>query len=198
MNYTQQGGWNGFPDTYLLDANENLFQEIGRAFIHEYQAEFGTDHYYNCDTFNEMDPLSNDPEYIKQTGKAIFNAMQTADPQAIWIMQGWLFSYSPDFWHEPQIRAILESVPSGKLLILDLDSTLNEQYTRTNSYYGLQPFIFNDLSNYGGAIGLYGRFDIINNRPHEARNMENSTMVGESHFLRKISNMNHATLHKQN
>ena len=53
--------WNGFPATYLLDANEALFQQIGSTFIEEYSKEFGTDHLYNCDTFNEMTPSSSDP-----------------------------------------------------------------------------------------------------------------------------------------
>ena len=46
-----------------MDANEDLFQEIGAAFIREYTTEFGTDHFYNCDTFNEMDPASDDPGF---------------------------------------------------------------------------------------------------------------------------------------
>ena len=104
--------------------------------------------------------------------------MTIQDPEAVWIMQGWMFSYG-DFWQQPQIEAILSSVPSGRMIILDLDSTHNEQYTRTKSYYHLQPFIFNDLSNFGGGLGLFGRFGNINRRPFEARNMQNSTMIGK-------------------
>ena len=144
----------------------------------EYSREFGTDHLYNCDTFNEMDPISNDPEYIRETGKAIFAAIESHDSQAVWVMQGWLFHYAQDFWQEPQIRAILSSVPSGAMIVLDLDSTYNEQFTRTESYYGLQPFIFNDLNNFGGSLGLYGRFDNINELPQKARNLANSTLIG--------------------
>ena len=104
-------------------------------------------------------------------------AMESVDANAIWMMQGWLFTYG-GFWHEAQIKAILSSVPKGKMLLLDLDSTHNEVYSQTESFYGLQPFIFNDLSNFGGSLGLYGRFDNINNRPFEARQMNGSTMVG--------------------
>ena len=132
----------------------------------EYSMEFGTNHIYNCDTFNEMDPISSDPDYIQETGKAIFEAMRGQDPNAVWMMQGWLFRFG-NFWHEPQIRAILSSVPRGKMVILDLDSTFLDVYSKTNSFYGLQPFIFNDLSNYGGSLGLYGRFGTINEKPFE-------------------------------
>ena len=71
VNFTKQT-WNGFAATYLLDANEELFHRIGTTFIREYIKEFGTDHLYNCDTFNEMDPPSKDPSYIQKTGEAIF------------------------------------------------------------------------------------------------------------------------------
>ena len=81
-------------------------------------------------------------------------------------MQAWLFL--SDFWKEPQIKAILSSAPIGSMILLDLDSTFQEQYTKTQSYFG-QPFIFNDLNNFGGSIGLFGRFDRINNRIFQAR-----------------------------
>jgi alpha-N-acetylglucosaminidase len=45
---------------------------------------FGTDHIYNCDTFNEMAPSSGDPAYLKQIGESIFSAMTAVDPSAIW------------------------------------------------------------------------------------------------------------------
>ena len=49
--------WGHFGPTYLLDATDPLFSKIGETFIHEYINEFGeTDHVYNCDTFNEMNP----------------------------------------------------------------------------------------------------------------------------------------------
>lgn len=46
--------------------------------------EFGTSHVYNCDTFNEMMPSSNDPAYLRSVGAAIFGAMVKADPNATW------------------------------------------------------------------------------------------------------------------
>ena len=97
--------------------------------------------------------------------------MESEDSKAIWIMQGWLFL--SDFWQESQIKAILSSVPMGSMIVLDLDSTFTEQFTRTKSFYSMQPFIFNDLSNSGGILGIFGRFDNINQRPFKARRMPN-------------------------
>ena len=78
-----------------------------------------------------------------------------------------------EFWGIPQVEALLGSVPKGRLLVLDLDSTdrqaqtslyfnfklfthtsSREQYTRTASYSG-QPFIFNMIHTFGGQVLRY-------------------------------------------
>jgi len=77
-----------------LDFEEDLFQEVGSQFLNEYQIEFGlSDHLYSCDTFNEMIPPTNDTIYVRKSGEAIYNAMATADPDAVWVMQGWIFYF---------------------------------------------------------------------------------------------------------
>lgn len=38
-----------------------------------------------------MTPASSDPEYLVKAGQAVFGAMTDADPDAVWVMQGWLF-----------------------------------------------------------------------------------------------------------
>ena len=73
-----------------------------------------------------------------------------------------------------KVSSILEP---GKMLLLDLDSTDREQYTRTKSYMG-QPFIFNMIHTFGGQMALFGRNHRINTRPFQARQMNNSTLVG--------------------
>ena len=79
----------------------------------------------------------------------------------------------------------MTSVPLGSMLILDLYSTHSEQYTRTESYFG-QPFIFNDLSNFGGNPGLFGHIEGVNKGPAHARMPiagKNSTMVGTGYTM---------------
>ena len=53
--------------------------------------EFGNDHYFNADTYNEMNPLSSNLKFLKETNKAIYNAMAKIDSEAVFVMQGWLF-----------------------------------------------------------------------------------------------------------
>lgn len=47
-------------------------------------SEFGTDHVYNCDSFNENTPTSGDLTYLSNVGQSIFKAMNDTDPEAIW------------------------------------------------------------------------------------------------------------------
>ncbi|GAV87569.1 NAGLU domain-containing protein/NAGLU_N domain-containing protein/NAGLU_C domain-containing protein, partial [Cephalotus follicularis] len=136
--------------TYLLDATDPLFIEIGRAFIEQQLKEYGrTGHIYNCDTFDENTPPVDDPEYISSLGAATFKGMQSGDNDAVWLMQGWLFSYDP-FWRPPQMKALLHSVPTGRCM----------------------------LHNFAGNIEMYGILDAIASGPVEARTSKNSTMVG--------------------
>jgi alpha-N-acetylglucosaminidase len=47
-------------------------------------AEFGTDHIYSCDTFNEMTPHTANVTYLSQISNAILTAITDVDPDAVW------------------------------------------------------------------------------------------------------------------
>ncbi|EEF52063.1 alpha-N-acetylglucosaminidase [Ricinus communis] len=163
--------------TYLLDATDPLFIEIGRAFIEQQLEEYGsTSHIYNCDTFDENTPPVDDPKYISALGAAVFKGMQSGDNDAVWLMQGWLFSYDP-FWRPPQMKALLHSVPVGRLVVLDLFAEVKPIWTSSYQFYGV-PYIWCMLHNFAGNVEMYGILDSIASGPVEARTSENSTMVG--------------------
>lgn len=79
MNATRLGGWSHFDCTYsctyLLEPEDPMFQVIGTLFLKELIKEFGTDHVYSADTFNEMTPLSSDPAYLSRVSNAVFRSM---------------------------------------------------------------------------------------------------------------------------
>jgi len=148
--------WCGFPGTFFIDPTDPLFREIGKAFIEEQTRQFGTDHLYASDTFIEMSPPSNDPAFLANMGKAVHEAMTAADPKAIWVMQGWIFCNNPNFWQPPQAKALLESVPKGRMLVLDLFCDAQPTWKMTEAFHG-QPWIWCVIHNFGGTTGLYGR-----------------------------------------
>ncbi|KAJ7547304.1 hypothetical protein O6H91_08G079400 [Diphasiastrum complanatum] len=164
--------------TFLLDPTDPLFVDIGKAFVEEQIQEYGgTHHIYNCDTFNENLPPTNAPSYIKSLGEAVYAAMSAGDPDAIWLMQGWLFSSQASFWQPPQMKALLHSVPVGRMVVLDLFADVDPVWSQSNHFYGT-PYIWCMLHNFGGNTEMYGRLDAVRLGPIEARESENSTMVG--------------------
>ena len=123
-NVSRSSDWCGFPppygSVYLLESTDPHFQTIGATYIKVQQEIYGTDHIYNCDTFNEMDPRSNDPVYLRASSRAVYAAMAAADPDAVWLMQGWLFRNAAGFWKPVQIQAYLGGVPDNRMWLLDL------------------------------------------------------------------------------
>eukprot|EP00268_Persea_americana_P003409 TRINITY_DN11036_c0_g1_i2.p1 TRINITY_DN11036_c0_g1~~TRINITY_DN11036_c0_g1_i2.p1 ORF type:complete len:807 (+),score=156.57 TRINITY_DN11036_c0_g1_i2:225-2645(+) len=180
---THLGNWftiSGDPQwccTYLLDATDPLFVDIGKAFIEQQLKEYGkTSHIYNCDTFDENTPPVEDPQFISSLGAAIYEAMQSGDSDAVWLMQGWLFSYDP-FWRPPQMKALLHSVPIGRMVVLDLFAEVKPIWISSEQFYGI-PYIWCMLHNFAGNIEMYGILDAIASGPIDAHTSENSTMVG--------------------
>ncbi|RZC74048.1 hypothetical protein C5167_049527 [Papaver somniferum] len=93
------------------------------------------------DTFNENLPPTNDPKYISQLGAAVYKAMSKGNKDAVWLMQGWLFSSDSAFWHPAQMRALLHSVPFGKMIVLDLFAEVKPIWKKSSQFYGT-PYIW--------------------------------------------------------
>lgn len=164
----KQTNWgNDFEDTYILDSDDPLFAEIGKKFLEKQSEVYGTDHLYSADTFNENTPPSNDPAYLSELSKKIFEGMKSADKDAVWVMQGWLFYSHREFWEAPQIKGMLDAVPDDRMIILDLATEIEPVWKRTEAFYGKQ-WIWNMLHNFGGNISMFGRIEAVANEPAKA------------------------------
>lgn len=95
--------------------------------------------------------------------------MKAADPDAIWVMQGWLFFSHREFWKAPQIKGLLEAVPNDRMIILDLAAEIEPVWKRTEAFYGKQ-WIWNMLHNFGGNISMFGRIETVATQPAAALN----------------------------
>jgi alpha-N-acetylglucosaminidase len=157
----------GFGDVYILDPLDPMFEEIGKKYLEAQTKVFGTDHFYSADTFNENVPPTSDSSYLDQMSKKVFSSMTSADPKAIWVMQGWMFHYNASFWKPAQIQGLLKAVPDDHMIVLDLYSESHPVWNRTNSYYG-KPWIWNLLSNFGGNISMWGRMKHVAEDPSAA------------------------------
>ncbi|CAJ1080460.1 alpha-N-acetylglucosaminidase [Xyrichtys novacula] len=180
-NVTRLGPWAhfncSFSCSYILDPQDPLFLQIGSLYLSQVVKQFGTDHIYNTDTFNEMTPPSSDLAYLSAVSRSVFASMTAVDPQAIWLMQGWLFFSDAVFWKPARIQALLHGVPLGRMIVLDLFAETEPIFSYTESFYG-QPFIWCMLQNFGGNSGFFGTVESINSGPFKALHFPNSTLVG--------------------
>lgn len=66
--FTAVTQWNRFPDQYccplFLDPIDPLFKHISEMFLKEVIREYGTDHIYFADPFNELEPRKSDAKYL--------------------------------------------------------------------------------------------------------------------------------------
>lgn len=156
--------WHGQEghNVYMLNPNDSRFAQIGKAFLEEQKKAYGTSHYYSSDIFNELMPPSDDPVYLAKTSAAVYETMKSADKDAVWVMQGWLFvsAAGKKFWTKERMKPFLDSVPDDKMVILELYSENRPRWQDTEAYYG-KPWIWNMLHNFGGNIGLYGKAPFI-------------------------------------
>ena len=178
-NITKSPDWGGFNKEYccvsLLDASDPLFAQIGSKFIELQTKYYGTSHIYNCDTFNEMTPASNDPSYLQSYSSDVYNAMEISDENAIWLMQGWLFLNK--FWNNITVKAYLSGVADDAMIILDLYSDSRPIYLDYDSYYG-KPFFWCTLHDFGGHDGIQGNLPNIMNGFVKGLNFPNTTIMG--------------------
>lgn len=152
--FQQLPSWCEFPGTLFLDPSDPLFETVGRIFIEEQSKAFGTDHLYASDTFIEMSPPSNDPAFLSQMGQAVYKAMAAGDPEAVWLMQGWLFVNNPGFWKAPQAKALLTSVPDDKMIVLDLYCEADPAWSKTEAFHG-KPWIWCIIQSFGNQVSLH-------------------------------------------
>ena len=168
------GTWGGFSKEYyshFLDPLDPLFKQIQKAFLEEQTKEFGTDHIYGADPFNEVTPPSWAPEYLASASDVIYSSMKAVDPAAEWLQMTWVFYYMRKEWTNERIKAYLKAVPQGKMTLLDYYGEKTEVWKLTESYFN-QPYIWCYLGNFGGNSMMVGNLQTVEER------MENAFMNG--------------------
>lgn len=160
------GQWGGFDIEYrgyFLDPMDPLFDKIQQAFLSEQAKEFGTDHVYGVDPFNELVPPSWEPDYLAKVSETIYESMKKADPAAVWVQMTWLFYFKRKDWTDPRIKAYIEAVPKNKMILLDYFCENTEVWKFTNKFYD-QPYIWCYLGNFGGNTMLCGDLKEVEKR----------------------------------
>ncbi|MGO1199362.1 MAG: alpha-N-acetylglucosaminidase [Dermabacteraceae bacterium] len=146
--------WQGWQNS-LADPSDPLFAEAA-ASLHRHQRELlGSDHHYAVDPYIESLPPTTAPQQLAEHAEAIYAAMRTADPDAVWILQGWPFHYRASYWTEERVRSLLSRVPDEKLILLDLWGEHAPMWQRTGAMYGRR-WLWCLTHTFGGRFGLFG------------------------------------------
>ena len=172
--------WGGFGEAnrcYFLSPADPLYKRIQKDFLKEQTKAFGTDHIYGFDLFNEVDSPSWDPETLRAIGENAYTSVSAIDPEAEWLQMGWMFHYDRKHWTQENMKAYLESVPKGKLIMLDYFTEHTPVWKNTEGFYG-QPYIFCYLGNFGGNTRLAGPFREESRRIDEALATGNAGGIG--------------------
>jgi alpha-N-acetylglucosaminidase len=160
--------WGGFPKdklSVILMPDAPLFTEISKLFIHEWEAEFGKGRYYLVDSFNEMNlPETGQPatELLAGYGGAIYRSIAAGNPDAVWVIQGWMFGFQRNIWNKDTVKALLSGVPDDKMLILDYANDYNVNFWRNGTNWELfggfhnKPWLYGVVPNMGGKVPYNG------------------------------------------
>lgn len=106
----------------------------------------------------EVDPALK-AQRLAAYGKAIYDSIRQARPDAVWVMQGWLFGADSHFWDPAAISAYLSRVPDDKLMILDIGNDRYPDVWKNAKAFGGKPWIYGYVHNYGGSNPVYGDLD---------------------------------------
>ena len=123
--------WIDYPAVSLLSPADSMFSVIAKMFIEEEINTYGTNHFYTADTFNENLPPTSDPDYLASMSRVVYDGMSAVDPEAVWVMQAWLFYHQADFWGDEQIEALLSPVADDRMLLLDLFADMKPVFPPT-------------------------------------------------------------------
>lgn len=167
--------WAGMPlkytqDTFLEPTDPN-YARLQKSFLTKQIEAYGNvTHFYTLDQYNEMTPYSGDTDILRNVSKQTLNSLKAVDPDATWLMQGWLFYNAADFWSNERIEAYLSGAKDfHDMLILDLNADSYPVWSRTESFFG-KAWIWCQLHDFGGNMDTYGQIQNITKNPVEALN----------------------------
>ena len=162
--------WGGFPadkQALVLAPDQPLYAQIQKLYLAEYRKEFGDCRYVLVDSFNEMELSPGRPaaEWLAGYGAATYQALEAAQPGAVWVIQGWMFGYQRNIWDDTTVRALLGGVPDDRMLILDYPNDYNALFWKNGMDYTVfegfhnKPWLGGVVPNMGNNTPFNGVLD---------------------------------------
>ena len=169
------GVWCDFQRPFFIDNTARLkeFAEKYYAAIEKVFGEAATTHFYAIDPFHEG-RVPKGVSDAKASVLAMYEALLKHDSEAVWVAQ---------HWQENPTTIVTHTIPKNKLLILDLHGDSNGDTVcsghHTDEIGQNHDWIWGQVSNFGGNVGLFGRIDRLIRCFYAARdNASENALVG--------------------
>lgn len=164
LNVSDPGLWCGYRRPAFLQPTDPRFQEIAGLYYKEMERLYGKADFYSMDPFHEGGNVAGVD--LNAAGQAIWQAMKSANPKAVWVIQAW--------GANPRSKMI-ENLPAGDLMVLDLCSESRPQWGDPASTwyrkegFGQHDWLYCMLLNYGGNVGLHGKMKHVIDEFYKAK-----------------------------
>lgn len=177
--------WNAFTRPGTLMPDDPRFDKYAKLFYEETEKLYGKADYYSTDPFHEAGGIPQGFDIAKAGQVILADMHKYGKKDAVWVLQGWGGNPS---------QKMLDGLPKGSVLVLDLYSESTPQFGPVNNTccrkngYGHQDWIFCELENFGGNVGLHGRFDMLVDHYQKACELYSENMKGIGLTMEGIEN----------
>ena len=149
----KQGSFNVFRRPDILVSTDPLFVRISSAYYQEMSKLYGPVRFYGGDLFHEGGMAEGLD--LAPLGHGVEDAMLQANPDAVWVLQGWQGN--------PK-QGLLDGLSPAHALILNMES---DDWEKRKGFGGL-PWIWGKINDYGDNTGLFGGLPPIASVPARA------------------------------
>ena len=169
------GNWCSFVRPYFVNNTDRL-KDFAANYYAAFEKLFGDvcdTHFYAIDPFHEGG-VPGGVTSPTASVSAMWESLTAYDSDAVWVAQ---------HWQDNPTTILTHTIPCGRLIILDLHG---DQYAdtacsghHTTSSGENHDWVWGQVSNFGGNVGLFGRMDRLINCFYAARNSkESNKLVG--------------------
>ncbi len=153
----EQGRWGKFRRPKILLSSDPLFARMASIYYQEMRKLYGPVRFYGGDLFHEggiAEGLD-----LASLGRGVQEAMLKANPEAVWVLQG---------WQENPKQGLLDGLSAAHVLILNMGPE-SDNWERRKGFGGL-PWVWGLINNYGENTGLFGNLPQVASEPARAMN----------------------------
>lgn len=158
LNISDPGVWLGYTRPGFLQPSDPMFDRVADLYYDELTRLYGRSHYYSMDPFHEGG--NTEGVDLAAAGRTIWAAMKRADPEAVWVVQGW--QANPD-------SRMIDRLPAGSMVVLDLQAENQPMWCAREDSFSGHDWLYCMLLNFGGNVGMYGKMKAMVDGFAEAR-----------------------------